>query len=73
MAAKHELCPTPEEKKKIEELTAAALADGEISQDEAKAGYKAMTGEDYDDLPADVKAEVEAIWNAVDTNNDGSL
>merc|ERR1711907_454518 len=66
-------CPTPEEKKKIEALTAEALADGEISPDEAKAGYKAMTGEDYDSLPKDVKDEVEAIWNAIDTNNDGNL
>ena len=73
LAVQGEHCPTPEEKKKIEALTAEALADGEISPEEAMAGFKEMTGMDYSELPADVKAEVEAVWNAIDTNNDGSL
>ena len=49
------------------------MEDGVITPEEAMAGYKAMTGEDYADLDANVKAEVAESWNAIYTNNDGNL
>ena len=51
LALKDDKCPTEAEKKEIEAWFHHVLEDGKITPQEAMDGYKAMTGEDYDNLP----------------------
>merc|ERR1711998_203235 len=69
--AKHEACPSPEEKEEVEAWFAEVMADGVLTKEEGAAGLQAAADHaGHEITPAQ---GAEAIFDAIDTNNDGGL